>query len=287
MGFVTNARAALTDKRIAIGYVRYGASKVLHSGAAVRSLPDGIKITGFSGFGEFYNCSDCLSRDERSFLSRLRLPAGEIIDVGANLGTVCLTLAKQHPLCNVHAFEPNPSTFEALRRNIALNNLGNVKAVPYAVCDHAGEVDFNAHPVNRATTSIARQALDGHVTRVPCTTLDEYVGRAAVGEVAVLKIDVEGYESLVLRGAEELLGKRRVRLVYYEVCPELTRAAGFDPALPTRMLKSYGYEVFRFGGRGGLVPAAVEDVKGVLLENWVAIAASAEVGIPARTIKCL
>src|SRR5260221_8699759 len=199
---------------------------MVRSGGAIRTLPGNIKVTGFSGFGEYHSCADFAGRSERAFFASCPKSDGAVIDVGANLGVVSVILSRRFPDRPLHALEPNPFTIAALRNNLVVNRCENVVTHQVAAADHDGVVTFEAHPTNRATTSIAASSAP-HAISVPCTTLDSLVRQQGIGSVAFLKGDVEGYETLVFAGAAELLGDRRVAIVFFGVAPPITVRSGF------------------------------------------------------------
>jgi FkbM family methyltransferase len=185
------------------------------------------------------------------------------------LGIVTAILAKRFPKKNVHAFEPNPSTIDTLQRNCNSNQLTNVTIAPEAVAQSDGEVTFEAHPDHRATAKISDSG--SHLTKVPCTSLDSYSEENELERIALLKVDVEGHEHSVFEGAQQLLTEQRIGAVYYEVCPALAKQAGFSPKAPSILLRDNGYRLHRLRENGSLVPACVDDVNDVKLENWVAL----------------
>lgn len=267
---IRNARTLLSNPEMALDYLYYWGSKLTHSGHAVRTLPGGIKVTELCNFSEFYAISDFISEEEREFLSSYPIGRGAIIDVGANLGLVSLALAKRFPERVIHAFEPCPSTFQALKANVELNSCANVLPLRSAVAEHDGETSFDANPTVRGTASIANYEGE-FVTTVPCTTLDSYAERNAIDEIAFLKVDVEGFEAAVFQGAERILSERRAAVIYYEVCPGNSEKSGLAPELPTQILQRHGYSINRIDERGGLTPVAVSEVRETRLDNWVAL----------------
>ena len=83
---------------------------------------------------------------------------------------------------------------------------------------------------------------------------------------------MEGYETLVFRGASRTLAEVRPELIFFEVCPDLTRAAGFDVAEPAQMLVDMGYDLKRLESDTDLMPASPEDTSKVLgFENWIGV----------------
>ncbi len=271
MRFVRNTKTLLTNPVIARDYLYYLGSKIRNSGQAVRTLPDGTKISELNGFSEYHSIGDYITEEERQFFAKYSPGVGAIIDVGANLGVVSCLFAKRFPDRTIHAFEPSPATFPALKANIDRNGCGNIQALQIAVADHDGEISFDAHPIGRATASISTSGQ--YVTRVPCITLDTYAEQNSIAKVAFLKIDVEGFETVVLQGAKGILSRREAALIYYEVCPGNSKNSGVDPEMPTRILQQYGYKIYKIAEGGSLIPSQVTEVRGTVLDNWVAIAA--------------
>jgi FkbM family methyltransferase len=133
------------------------------------------------------------------------LPSGaHCLDVGANIGLTTLIMAAIRPDCRVTAFEPVPENVGFLRRNIAAAGLSNVTIVEAAVSDRRGELAMTSN----GPWSLART--DGEV-RCETVLLDDY----ADPNVRLVKIDVEGHEPEVLRGAAGLLRGNRP-LVFLE-----------------------------------------------------------------------
>ncbi|MGB5962080.1 MAG: FkbM family methyltransferase [Coleofasciculaceae cyanobacterium] len=270
MKLLQNATTVFLDPKVAWNYSNYWISKLRHSGQTIRIFPNGIKVTGFSGFSEFHSCEQYVSREESKFLQNYPFAPGDLIDIGANLGLITATLAKRFPNNRVHAFEPNPSTFQSLQATLALNSLTNVKTQQCAVGRDNGEVSFSADPIHRATCSIANPDVE-HTISVPCTTLDSYLENQSINKIALLKVDVEGYETLVFQGAEAMIKHQTAQIIYYEVCPILTKKAGFDPKLPTQILLQNGYHIYKLNPQGSLVPIDLDSIHNLNLENWIAI----------------
>jgi FkbM family methyltransferase len=270
MKLLQNVKTLLSNPEVAWDYLSYCGSKLKNSGQAVRLFPNDIKVTNLSGFSEFHSCSKFLSCSEREFIQNFPIGEGDLIDIGANLGIVSMILSKRFPRRHVHAFEPNPSTFQALQNNVASNLLTNLHTKQCAVAEHNGEVSFRADPIHRGTTSIAT-SVDQYTISVPCITLDTYVESQAIKSIALLKVDVEGYETLVFQGAKHLLSQQMAQVIYYEVCPALTRKAEFAPELPTQLLQQNGYQIYKLDEKGSLMPAHISNISQVVVENWIAV----------------
>ena len=264
-----NAASLARDPSMVGEYLAWIASSARSGGNPSRRLLDGIEVGGFSNFSDYHSIPEFINEAERRFFEQSPFGDGPIVDVGANIGLVSLLLARRFPNRDIHAFEPNPTTFETLEANIARNGANRVSCHRYAVSDADGTVLFDNNPVARGTASISRDG-GGHAAEVPATTLDSFVAKHAITAIGLLKIDVEGYETLVLRGSQHVLSVIRPSAIYFEVCPALTERAGFDAADPARMLLEAGYDLRRLTDSGALMPATTDEISGVALENWLA-----------------
>lgn len=265
-----NITAVLANPALGLEYLRWMIDQA-RTGNASFKLGNGARIGNFVDFSEYHSMAGCISpAEQRFFLDRVAAEPGDVIDIGANIGIVSVLLGHQFPDRTIHAIEPAPDTFAALGKNLALNGLGHVQPHQLAIADVPGSLAFNADPGQRATARIAT-ADDTHVQTVEATTLDLFVARAGITKLALLKIDVEGFESLVFAGARDTLARRLPRIIFMEVCPPLTRSAGFDPAEPARIVAEAGYAWFRLEESGALVPVEPTQTAGVVLENWVAL----------------
>jgi FkbM family methyltransferase len=109
-----------------------------------------------------------------------------------------------------------------------------------AIADH-GSIFLTADPKDRATTSIAT-AESPYAISVKCSRIDSFLTRVAkAASISFLKVDVEGFESLVFAGAEDALRRRRIATVYFDVGPNLANMRGFAPDAAARILLRHGY----------------------------------------------
>ena len=182
------------------------------------------------------------------FLSLLR-PGMTVLDVGANVGMYSLLSARRvGPTGRVHAFEPTPAVAASLRRNVALNGLGNVHVHEAAVSDAAGRATFYLQDSSDCNT-LAGGA--GTPIRVRTVTLDDHVAAHGLDRVDVMKMDVEGAEVLALRGGGRLLAAADGPVLMLEFNPEALGAAGSGVAELRGLLEGHGYECHPLGIQGG------------------------------------
>lgn len=169
-------------------------------------------------------------------------------DVGANLGQYTLMAA---PICReVHCFEATPDTFAMLDYNIHQNNLKNSVANQLAIADMSGEVDIVEARIGNLGASSIRpsQQVSGRIFRVPSISIDEYCERERA-RPDLIKIDVEGAELLVLRGAGRTLRDHRP-LVIIEFCEVNQRQFGFTIKCLEDYLQGCSYDLFRIVENG-------------------------------------
>jgi FkbM family methyltransferase len=143
-----------------------------------------------------------------------RLHAGAVaFDVGAHIGLVAVQLALAKPKATIHAFEPSPENAAALHRNIVLNRLANVLVCPVAVSERAGIARL---AIRSEGSNWHRIGEGGAGIDVAAVTLDEYADEQRIERVDVLKLDVEGHEPSVVKGARSLLLSGRVGAIILE-----------------------------------------------------------------------
>jgi len=169
------------------------------------------------------------------------------VDIGANTGFFTLVAAKINPSVSVHAFEPVPAIFQILKRHVELNGLsGNCRLNSLAVSDRVGSVPFHIPYETMASASLNPEGfchLPGQIVNARSITLDEYVNKASLKKVDLLKIDVEGFEPQVLAGATEVLRRDRPTII----CECLPTA---DTASIENLLLPLGYFFFHLADSG-------------------------------------
>jgi FkbM family methyltransferase len=185
---------------------------------------------------------------EGQMLRRLLAAAREgdtFFDVGANIGTITLPVAMTGVECL--AFEPAPANAARLAENAELNGLGNLTVVEAAMWRERGTVALRVDGAEGAGRSrVVEAGSDGSV-EVPAATLDQFAGGGAAAP-DLLKVDVEGAELEVLRGARKTLAAGRVREVFVETHPLGLEERGASEAEVAALLGELGYgEVWATG----------------------------------------
>lgn len=177
---------------------------------------------------------------------------GIVIDIGANLGSYVVPVAKQHPHLQFEVFEPQRIVYYQLCANIFLNRLSNVYAhnvgvsnetriTSYTLPNYAEETNIGAFSIDFDTRAKDYEVkTEGVIERMPIIDLDSM----QYEKVRLIKIDVEGHELQVLQGAEYTLSENNYPPIIFEAWtwkfPE-KREAVFDH------LESLGYEITQYG----------------------------------------
>jgi FkbM family methyltransferase len=161
---------------------------------------------------------------EVELLTQVIRPGAVIVEAGANIGAQTVPLARACAPGRLYAFEPQQPVFQALCANLVANGIGNVTALPEALGAAEGRarmpaIDY-ARPQNFGSVGVLApdSSLPGPPVRM--ATID------ALGLPAcrLIKVDVEGYELDVLRGAAETLGRCRPVLYVEAIVAEHQQA---------------------------------------------------------------
>jgi FkbM family methyltransferase len=179
-----------------------------------------LMYLGARGLG-LYNLSSERLSGERHFLEQV-VPRGAkvIFDVGANEGDYVASIGAVHPAAHVYAFEPHPRTFERLRQR---HGAGRTKLFNLAVSDTSGTLELFdlADTAGSQLASLSADALENlkrpvNAWSVRATTLDQFCEDNRIETIDLLKVDTEGFELAILRGARRLLEEKRISYIQFE-----------------------------------------------------------------------
>jgi FkbM family methyltransferase len=168
------------------------------------------------------------SKSENNLLKHFDLkdPNGVFLDIGANAGKYSVMLGNQFPGSKIYSFEPNPTTFGILSRNISLNKLNSkVSLFNIGVSDSENVLSFDSVNQNTGLSRIVKadQTLTGTITKVAVKSLDFVAKEYGINpsEIDLVKIDVEGHELEVVTGGKNTFSnmKKGGRLLI-EIHPE-------------------------------------------------------------------
>ena len=199
----------------------------------------------------------------RQTLYALAHPGDVVLDVGSNIGEILLNFARiAGPRGRAIGFEANPETCQRCQSNIALNRFDNVAVNAIGVGSEEGELYFGHRSDSNSGADSIMAAGDGTI-KVPVTTIDRFAETHSLPRVDLIKIDVEGYEMHVLRGADGTLREHRPKL-FIELCDNNLREQGSSAAELVGFLEKRDYSV-RNAESGALV-ASSDDFAGCFLD---------------------
>jgi len=168
-------------------------------------------------------------------------------DIGANYGFYTLLAQEFITKGEIHAFEPNPKIFKLLRENSRLDIYKNTFLNEMALSDKTGKIEFYDREISRHSgdSSLIKHQhfLKYKVIKVRTTTLDDYISNHK--PPTIMKIDVEGGESLVLKGGLELLKKYSPMIIMEFLPDDLHREV-------VNILFNSQYRAFRIDNDGNL-----------------------------------
>jgi FkbM family methyltransferase len=208
---------------------------------------------------------------ESKLLRRLAKPGMFAVDVGANVGLYSVLFGRVVGRSgHVWSFEPFSPTARYLRENVELNALDNVTVIEKALADKEGVLDFHVFPegcdVYNSLGAVDRPAEEIQAIRtirVPVTTLDIYADEAGIQKVDLLKIDVEGAEECVLRGAARLINRSPDVQILAETYEPSAKQCGCSSKRLIEMLAGWGFALFEIGTGGCPKPCVGRDFAGI------------------------
>lgn len=178
--------------------------------------------------------------EDMSFVMHSLRSGDLFVDVGANIGSYSILAARGG--AEVIAIEPIPSTFQALRRNVVLNEFGDrIQALNIGLGKEAGELRFTA---DRDTVNhvLAEGEIVEKVVTVPIRRLDDVLdGRVPV----LMKIDVEGFETEVIAGAQKTLSSPVLQAVIMELNGSGARY-GFNEQDLYQLMFSFQFKAYKY-----------------------------------------
>ncbi len=188
-----------------------------------------------------------------------------VFDIGANFGWFTLQLGLIG--CRVHAFEPLPSMFGTLEKNVKLNHLeGNIRLQNLALGRQEGRIVIFTFrgllDAQGSATDLGRSDAEPHVC--PVSTLDDYVHESGVSRITFLKCDVEGHEQEVFQGGATVLSRSDSPIIGFEINTTCLEHRGVTPGEVQSTLQRFGYTRFFSMSATNLFGATLHEIHGAL-----------------------
>lgn len=216
---------------------------------------------------------------ETNFICKACKPGNTVLDIGANIGYYTLLMAQLvGPTGFVYAFEPREDFCVFARRSVAENEFEKRCSVHCcALADYEGSVKFRIHPNKDLDTSdpnyystcyLANNESDKNkdaFIQVNVQILDKLLESEPQRRVDLIKIDVEGAEHLVFRGAEKLLRRDKPVILSEIFGPQLENVSKVNTLTYVRFLEALGYRCHTIGDDGSLT--VIPDTKAHFLSQ--------------------
>ncbi len=197
---------------------------------------------------------------ELSFVERLLRPGMTVLDIGAHHGLYTLLASKSVGRCgSVIAFEPSPRERARLAKHLRLNRCNNVSIEPCAVGDRSCETNLYQVDGFRDWGNSLRPPAISEPVRKVCVqvrTLDDVLEERGIEKVDFIKLDAEGGELDVLKGATKLLQSGSRPVILAEVEDVRTHAWGYHAREIMHLLSRCHYRWFALSESGTLHPVS-------------------------------
>ena len=204
-----------------------------------------------------------------------------LIDVGAHHGSYCNYLSKLSPQSTIYAFEPHPKSIQILKSRLisprirVINKAVGEIAEPVELYDFADSDGSTQASMSKEAVQFFEPIVVAH--SVDCTTLDDFITAEGLDEIALLKVDAEGFDLAVLRGAKRTLAQKRIETIQFEFIP--------GNVITRTMMRDFfevleGYEIFRICLNGQLMALSPYDAKRCEIfvqQNLIAIRVDSDV----------
>ena len=186
-----------------------------------------------------------------------------VVDVGANVGMVSLLAHQLYPKATVYSLEPVPQVYKCLVKYVA--GIDKIKTFKIAISDHTAEEKMSFDSQESAVSHLdSKGSVPVHVD-----TLDNFVQKQGIKSIDLLKIDTEGFEAHVLRGATNILAK--TRYIYIEVTIQNNPNYTMSSLMKLLCSDTYDFQLIAFRNFGdsaeGEVPIMDCVLKNVTLEK--------------------
>lgn len=194
-----------------------------------------------------------------------------VVDIGANVGYYTLLAARAVGSSGrVIAFEPEPSNYGLLCKNIRENGYTNITAVPSAVSDHSGTGRLFLCPKNSGAHNLSKRWQEESSIEVSMVTLDQYFSDYQ-GRIDLIKIDAEGVEELIFDGMCQLLQRYPNLIVFTELNPPVGNCS---PERYLQKLLEHGFRVLELREQEQSIraigPESLADLMQPLLDQGIA-----------------
>jgi len=251
----------LTDKRIII-YNYINSIRPMELAIAIKSLV-GAKRTWQISDSLMFNIDPCSAFGLRLLtfgiyeeqmvdsINKLLKPGDVFIDLGGNEGYFSIIAARRVGVSGrVFCIEPQERLWPTIIKNANANSISNVTLIPIGISDIPGQTTITLYPsLNTGASSIVSSFRTKFYPKqkISLNTLDSLIQNYEIDEVALIKIDIEGYEVNALRSCCRALKNHVIKKLLIEIHPEQLKKLGQTEDDLFKLMLGYGYNYNRYG----------------------------------------
>lgn len=208
---------------------------------------------------------DRFEKSEQVFMNRLLTQGDIFVDIGANIGLFSLIASKiVGKSGHIYSFEPCSTTYERLQENIGLAHFQNISSFSMALSDQESVLDLCVSKEGfDAWNSFVNPSVKSSFGTESVETIswDIFAQKhSLMGNVTMMKIDVEGWEMQVLQGAANALSRPDAPLLQIEFTEQNCYANGYTCKDLYHQLNDFGYQLFTYDvGENTLVPEPLRE----------------------------
>jgi FkbM family methyltransferase len=178
----------------------------------------------------------------RDFIKKTVNKGDTFFDIGANVGFYSLLASTLVGTGKVFAFEPNPNTCSKLQESIKLNKIKNINVLNEGLGDYNGQIELHLPTSIGNETGTMVKTEWGKSIIVPVNTLDCICNKFSIDKIDYLKIDVDGFEPNVFKGAKYLFKERKIKVIQSEFSDYWLKQNGSSPSLLYNYIINQGFE---------------------------------------------
>lgn len=169
-----------------------------------------------------------------------------VLDIGANFGIYSLVASQRLKRSGkIYAFEPAHNAYSSLLDNIKLNGIDNIIPIKVGVSSCSGNANFNVCD-DDAYNSLGNNPMKPIIKseKIDLLSVDDFIKNNKIAKVDIIKVDTEGAEYLVFKGAESTLRKYKPML-FFEYNPAVTKGFSNSTYELVELIRSHGYELYK------------------------------------------
>lgn len=213
-----------------------------------------VDISDFLGHGLYFGYDNDEAQSYEKLLRQIK-PGFLCIDVGANIGFVSMRMALREKDVSVIGFEPDPINYQRAKENLSFNSFEKIKIHNLGLGESKGEAMMEVRVSNNlGGNRIGKPGVIGE--KVEITTIDLFFANESA-PIDLIKIDVEGYELKVLKGAKSILSRCHP-ILFVEINESNLGYQGDTATELISYLRDVGYEKFINTGTGEKISGSTD-----------------------------